>query len=296
MMGSILEYGNYKSILLALLICIVFISNGCKVNDSLDPGNPDEIEAFIIQAYEKKFGLELQNPAYSYSSDFNRYTSTAYYNQNLYRLYILDNGKVLAQQTKPLMPRGNTRVLCIVVDYPNLEFSKLKDNLWTEAQESINNDHLLWANRLNLDQPLLQFSNNTLLIEPGIILNPSKSVLDSVASANGRNPLSYDVIAFVDLNQNEPSGGFAVLKANWIKIGWFYREDQGKELTSEKLRGIAYAIYHHEIGHLFGWEHEWSDASESDLFITDPKLFGWEDLDNDGEIEILDSTPYGINQ
>lgn len=283
-------------ILYYLLICVCIALSSCKANNSPDPGNPAEIEEFIIQAYKEEFNLNLSNPAFVYSSDFDRYTSTAYYKQSLYRIYVLDNGNVLSQKTEPIIPLGDISVLSIIVDYPNLRFGELKDNLWKDAQASINDDHKQWASKLNLSDPLLQFSNSNLLIEPGRITDPSISVLRTVANENGYNANDFDIIAFIDLDLNSPSGGFAVRKFNWVKMGWFYSEDQEGELTYEQLRGIAYGVYHHEIGHLFGWEHEWSDAKEEDLFITAPDLFGWTDIDNDGIIEILDSEPYGIKK
>jgi len=273
----------------------VLIFTACNINESPNLSNPEELESYLSRKYKKLFDLNIQYPAYVYSEQNSRYTSTAYYEGKLYRLYVQEDGSTLPQVTTPVLPVGNIRVLSIIIDYPSLEFGEILNTLWREAQDSINDDHKKWADQLNLNQPLVQFVNQNLLIEPQEISEASTSSLTIIANEYGYQQNDYDIIAFLDLNQEEPSGGFAVRKFQWVKIGWFYNEEQGTELTPSKLRGIAYAIYHHEIGHLFGWDHEWSDAVEGELFITDPELFGWEDIDHDGVPEIMDSTPYGIN-
>jgi len=42
------------------------------------------------------------------------------------------------------------------------------------------------------------------------------------------------------------------------------------------------------IGNLCGWEHEWSDVNDQTNFITVPSLFGWEDLNGNGNPDIID--------
>jgi hypothetical protein len=71
-----------------------------------------------------------------------------------------------------------------------------------------------------------------------------------------------------------------------------------RTLDQKDWQSIARTAYHHEMAHLWGWEHEWSvactrAADRSRPFLADPVLFGWEDVDGDGVPEILDATPYG---
>jgi len=275
-------------------ISFFILLSACVVNNSQNPPTPEEIDDFLIKAYKREFNLNITHPAFVYPSQNKRYTSTAYYENELYRIYVNDEGKTSSQISTPFLPKGDITVLTIFVNYANLNLEDIKDTLWPEAQASINRDHEEWADQLGLEAPIVKFENINLLIDEGRITEPSTSNLRAVASENKYSSNDYDIIAFIDLNQNEPSGGFAVRKNNWVKMGWFYNIDEDKVLTAEKLRGIAYGVYHHEIGHLFGWDHEWSDAKEGDLFITHPKLFGWEDINNNGIIEIFDDSPYGI--
>lgn len=120
------------------------------------------------------------------------------------------------------------------------------------------------------------------------------------AIEKGHDPYEYDILMLVDLDTQNPSGSFAIpfrRDVGFAKIGWFYDYDDTipEELNEQTLSGIAFALYHHEVGHLWGWEHDWSTSYADRRFITEPELFGWTDLDNDGVPEIIDETLYGID-
>ncbi|MBO6525038.1 MAG: hypothetical protein JJ971_14515 [Balneolaceae bacterium] len=286
---------SFFQFIIYTLAFITFVFVGCVNDSGPDPSNPDEIEEFIVETYKSKLGLEVPFPTYTYTEQNSRYTSTVYLNNTLHRLYVFENGSVSLETSFPIMPMGEIKVLNIIVDYPQLEIDDSFNSQWNSAIHSINQDHIEYSEENNLDAPIVQFSAMNIYVAPSEIPDPIPfDGLKSIADSYDINRSSYDLIALIDLDQENPSGGFAVRKNDWVKIGWFYSPDDGLELDPEKFRGIAYAVYHHEIGHLFGWDHEWSDAEVGQILITEPALFGWTDSDNDGVIEINDSDPYGI--
>jgi hypothetical protein len=64
-------------------------------------------------------------------------------------------------------------------------------------------------------------------------------------------------------------------------------------LTPNDVQDIAYALFHHELGHAMGWWHSWGGGPPGTRLITNPAFFGWTDLTGDGWPEILSPTPYG---
>jgi len=98
----------------------------------------------------------------------------------------------------------------------------------------------------------------------------------------------------LDLDAANPAGGFASYGGDFAYLGYYFlRSDKKVNLELTQLNGLARALYHHEVGHIWGWEHDWTGCAQSPPFITAPALFGWTDTDYDGVPEILDSTPYG---
>jgi hypothetical protein len=80
-------------------------------------------------------------------------------------------------------------------------------------------------------------------------------------------------------------------------MGYFFQASNSFEVLGlDRLRSIASAVYDHEVGHIWGWEHEWDRGAECSgcfLFITPAALFGWTDTNGDGIPEILSDSPYG---
>ncbi len=275
------------------LLTISFFS--CVNDKGPNPSNPEEVEEFIIEAYKSELDLNVEFPAYVYTDQNSRYTSTIYLDNTLHRLYVYESGLISLETSFPIVPRGEIKVLNIIVDYPALEIDDEFNSKWNSAINSINQDHLEYSKEINLDEPIIQFTPINLYIDPSEIPDPIPfNGLKSIADSYGISRSSYEIIALIDLDQQNPSGGYAVRENDWVKIGWFYSIDEGFEVDSAKLRGIAYAVFHHEIGHLFGWDHEWSDAEDGQILITAPSLFGWTDSDKDGIVEINDMNPYGI--
>ena len=280
--------------LLFIFLFSVILFSSCEKEILAD--DRSKANRLLKKAFSERFGIEVEHLPLIYSNDWEHWTSTIYYKGTLYRLYLNKDGNV-GLKTFPdlLFPKGNQKVLVVIVKYKALD---IENNimLWEEAQQEINDEHKTYAMSQGYDAPIVQFQNTNILVDSGEIQELRLDDITWVVNKQGVDVKDYDIVALVDLNAAEPSGGFGVFQSRFVKIGWFYGNiaNQTDELDRDKMKGIANAVYHHEIGHVWGWEHEWSDADNRDLFITEPVLFGWEDMDGDGIPEILDENPYGI--
>ena len=122
----------------------------------------------------------------------------------------------------------------------------------------------------------------------------------SAVEARGLSIAGFDFVVSINVDPSQSEGGFAAVGP--IPSPWFvYMGNFGRwkaTLVPSNIQAIAEAAYQHEIGHHWGWDHDWSPSCDpydpyASRFITAPVLFGWEDSDGDGIPEILDPTPYG---
>jgi len=273
-----------------VLFFFAFLFLSCKEEF---PSSPHGVEKIFIKKYGEIFNIHPKHVPVVYSSDWNHWTSAIYYQDKCYRIYLNSNFGSSFNVISPLLPKGEIKVLCIIIDYPVLQLDT-NIKLWENAQNLINDEHLMLSEYPGTE-PIVQFSNTNLLVPAADL--PVKD-FDSILTYLDQNLINrnrFDVLALVDLDVQNPSGGFAVVKKPYVKIGWFYDMCEDCPLDQKTFKGIANAVYHHEIGHLWGWEHGWSDADTLNHFITEPALFGWTDSDFDGIPEILDSSPYGID-
>lgn len=271
-----------------LVLTLLF---GCS-EDKLKPTSEVQAEV-IFKNHFASIGLNVTDVPVTYTDDWDRWTSVVFVDGTCYRAYINAEGDVTSLSSQPILPLGHQRVLSVIVDYPNLDFEANFEH-WTAAQNYINEKHRIYGDELGIE-PIVQFANDHVFIEPEEVTSYVSTDIYNLLTLKGVPYLEYDIIALVDLDTENPSGGFAVPEGEFMKIGWFFNDETPKTITTERMIDVAKAVYHHEIGHLWGWEHEWSDADTTEVFITKPSLFGWTDLDGDGVIEILDETPYGID-
>ena len=146
-----------------------------------------------------------------------------------------------------------------------------------------------FADERGYSEAVVSFETQNIFVNlDAINLSMATSLADSLRIISIANELSmddFDHVVFLDMNVLQPSGGFAIIKTGIAKVGWLYGSP---EVNQKNIAGIANAVYHHEIGHLWGWEHAWSDADTLQAFITNPLLFGWEDMNSNGTPDILD--------
>ena len=266
-----------------VFMCLGLLLGSCDLLESKRP------EDKFRKAYQNNFGFVPDPILYVYSSDWQRYTSTHYRDGFLYRVYYNDNGGIDARTFEPSLPSGTKKTLVIIPIYDELLPLENFDRVWVEEQEEINLQHRDFALEQNYAEPVVQFTNKNVYVDMAVIdFAKAESLYDSVRLImNERNEKSedFDHIVFLDLNLKIPSGGWADVARQLVTVGWIHTS---YALDNANLSGIANAVYHHEIGHLWGWEHAWSDADTSNIFITPPELFGWQDTNGNGIADVID--------
>ena len=200
-----------------------------------------------------------------------------------------------------LTPAGVFRVLVAVLTWPDTVVEADR-GLWEAAQASINADHAAFSAARGFS-PVVRFDSTNVFLPGQDVANPRdrQSVIAALA-ARGIDVSSYDILMSVHIEPSVGAGGVAFpnasVKPAFLAIGNF--SSFRAPLTPDAYRSIASAAYHHEVAHHWGWPgtHDWTPSCGGITpsyrpLITEPKLFGWEDLDGDRVPEILDSTPYG---
>lgn len=259
----------------------------------------------VNAAYRAEFGKSFRTPAV-HINDRNAecrtgysVTSTAYrsVNDEWAELLVLRLSMVgeLLRKRNPwvLKPAGRFRVITFVMDHPTLgpDF----DRWWPAAQARINEDHLAFARSRGYPAPLVQFDNTNFRVPLNIAGNRLEDQKRAAEEA-GIRVVDYQIFVTLDLNPRQFSGGQAnLMTRRSVHVGNYFHATT--PLTEKQLHFVAATVYHHEIPHLWGWEHDWAvicgRSQPFAPFLTNPVLFGWEDLDGDGIPEINDPSPYG---
>jgi uncharacterized protein (TIGR03437 family) len=253
----------------------------------------------LTTAYQAHFGQHVPDPAYSYNAPgaaWPRFwTSTAYIGSQLYRLYLLEDGTILFRNFQPAhRPYGTIRVAVVAIDYGNTNIGSVLQNLWMAAQNSVNAAYAQVSPPPGWPQPLVQFTNTNILAQSSQVSNPSdQNSIISFLTSKGYSASDFDVYVSLSLDPSHPAGGFE--SGNFIFMGYYFGAANYVTLDAGTLLDLAGSVYDHEMGHVFGWEHEWTPnyPAASPNPITDPILYGWRDTDGDGTPEIIDPTPYG---
>jgi hypothetical protein len=256
----------------------------------------------VRQAYQSSFGLSVPRPAIVFSGRRNNlgriWTSTAYIDSNVYRLYGYSDGRIESIVLPVQRPSGTFRVVVVAVNHPNTNIADVLDNLWADAQQEINVRHSNYAQQLGLQAPIVTFENVNLLASVDEIEDTrSRSHVVNFLAGRGISTDDFDIVVMLDLNPSNTAGGFAAYGGDFAYMGYFFQASNSFEVLGlDRLRSIASAVYDHEVGHIWGWEHEWDRGAECSgcfLFITPAALFGWTDTNGDGIPEILSDSPYG---
>jgi hypothetical protein len=271
--------------------------------------NSHNVKPLVVAAYKQYFGLDVPFPPIveNRSDAMGRYWTSVVYKEPLrYRLYVQDDGTVLPFVGPAKEPKGTFRVAVVAIDHGNTNIASLLDNLWVDVQQEINHNYAGYAYSVGYDQPFVQFANTNFLASSSEITNPrSSSDLISFVHGKGYSVGDFDIYVSLDLNAQNPAGGFAYYGGNFVYMGYYYAPTDFADLSQlsanrkSVLFWIGKAIYDHECGHIFGWEHEWTitkGQSKPGAAITDPCLYGWTDTDGDGIPEILSPTAYGMRK
>lgn len=271
----------------------------------------------VANSFQREFGESVPKPACppansSTTPGTNHLTSTAYLptgvpgERRLLVMYLTSDGNSL-QETyehrtkyqiyqKPI-PAGTFKVLTVLVSYTQTNGANSMTLLANE-QAKINKQHADFASSHGYGAPIVQFIFTNVSIPGDKIPDPRS--LAGVGDALGTwdqtkniNMSSFDFVVVLNIDPNRSEGGFSSPGSPppyFVHTGNF--SNWKTILNATDFFYIARAAYHHEIGHYWGWQHDWSSDS-SDPFITAPILFGWLDTDGDGIPEILDPCPYG---
>lgn len=194
------------------------------------------------------------------------------------------------------IPAGSFRVLTVVLTYPATTDANTLTYL-ANAQAAINLQHADFAAARGYAAPLVAFDfvNETVRGRRLSITRttPEADVVDALRRQRVDTD-GYDFLIVVNPDPAVSEGGISYpgsAAPYYIYMGNF--SAWTTTLTQANLTAIANAAYHHEIGHYWGWHHDWS-CMNAGPFITNPALFGWTDTDGDGIAEIVDPTPYGM--
>ena len=259
---------------------------------------PDDVESVLVAAFASEFGLEIPKSNYFRTQTLSIWTSVAYVDMTRYRLYVLADGTIESDAVSiKTRPSGEMRAAVILVDYATTNFGEVLNSIWLPILESINAEHAAYAVTMGFGAPLVQFSNTVFLVPPSAITDPaSRDDVIAYVETQGFMRSDFDMFLSIDLQPGVPRGGFAFMGGEFAHMGCFFgggcQTGSPINLDATILQQVAFAMYQHEVGHLWGWEHGWSECS-CRPFITVPALFGWTDVDGDGVPEIIDPTPYG---
>ncbi len=267
----------------------------------------DDMGLVFSEAFEQQFGTDIPNPAVVRSGWKpeqlrHEWVSTAYLDSKQYRLFWWSDGSVTTDVGDPIhqLPKGDSQVIVVAVDHGNTNIAQVLDDLWPTAQAEIDMSHASFAAARGYAEPVVRFTHTNILALRSEIGDPrDRNSVVAFLAGKGYSEQDFDIVVSMDLDAESTSGGFTDLN-DFVYMGCFFCTGGGfQSLSASDLTLVANAIYHHEFGHIWGWNHDWTDCtpiSNVDLcqgFMTAPTLWGWEDTDGDGVPEILDSTPYG---
>ena len=266
-------------------------------------------EQHLKSLFETAFGETIPAPAVYEEPIVGRClperttTSTAYLKvsdieSDVFVLRLTEDGRILrTSKRRVLTPSGRIRVLTFLIRYEET-FSTDAEQLWQTAQVSINRDHELFAKTMGFSTPFVTFVNSTVVLDRMAVDPTRLDDLKRAAASMGIVVADYQIYIAIDMDPRQSRGGRATYPTRSIYVGNYGAWN--KPLTAAQWMLVARTAYHHEVVHLWGWDHDWTAVCQSgrpfEPFITDPMLLGWRDSDGDGIVEILDPTPYGRSQ
>lgn len=292
----------------------------CRSPGEPEPSPATELERTVSEAYQREFGARVPRPAIFVDPAAGgcplvpHLMTTAYLpdggsgSRRLLMLYLTLDGTALTTAyegglkidagVRAVFPAGTFRVLTVLVRYPET-VSDATVALLSQAQAEINAQHQAFATTKGYSAPIVRFVFENVAIFGSAISDPrSLGGVTNALAGVGRSTSGSDFVVVLNPDPAKSEGGFAAYSP--VPPYFVYMGNYGPfthELSASQVTNIARAAYHHEIGHHWGWRHDWTPTCGATTpfapFITAPTLFGWEDTDGNGVPEILDSSPYG---
>ena len=270
----------------------------------------------VVEAYQREFGERVPRPAL-YTDSINcgstpHYMTVAYLpnggpGRRMLAMYLASDGRTLVTGSEGQMkvsrtvwvsPAGRFSVLTVVITH-DATIGPDTLTLLEAAQRQVNMGHADFAAGRGYAEPIVRFDFTNVAVPAGTISVPrSAGAVRTALESRGENPSAFDFLAVMNIDPAMSEGGFAQpgpVRPHFLYMGNFSAWQA--RLSDTNVQSIARALYQHEVGHHWGWDHDWtptcSPTPTFGPFITSPLLFGWEDLDGDRIPEILDPTPYG---
>ncbi|MBI5964746.1 MAG: hypothetical protein HY863_14805 [Chloroflexi bacterium] len=233
-----------------------------------------------------------------------------------------DPSNLIKPEDKPIpmcRPSGTIKLLVVFVDYQNLDVTQQEAfDALVQTVAQINGKYVEASQAGGMQNPILNLQATDSFISSQTIMTGHLITPDLVRTSTGYDPAQFDILVQIDLDANDTSGMTADLGSYayatsgcgdlpvdvnmWIAIS---KKEQLSQTSNDPR--LQYTLGH-EILHTMGYPigltgvHEWvcGDGSLPDL--TDqcdqnnlPTLMmGWTDTDGDGVVELLDTTPYGL--
>jgi len=276
----------------------------------------DAARPAVVEAFQREFGASVPRPAIYTDSigcgSSPHYMTVAYLpggaaSREMLAMYLASDGRTLVAgsegRTKVsrlvwVPPAGRFSVLTVLVAYDATIGPDTMSHL-EAAQQNINAAHAAFATARGYAGPIVRFDFTNIVVAEGTLPAPrSAPAVEAALESRGDSPAAFDFLSVININPAMTEGGFATpgpRRPHFTYMGNFSAWQT--RISDAQVDSIARASYHHEVGHHWGWDHDWTptcSGTPSYLpFITSPLLFGWEDLDGDRIPEILDATPYG---
>jgi hypothetical protein len=288
------------------------------------PENVPSLSSKFIDLYRDYFWLNLTSPAFArynvsnrMSDEGARWVSTAYIGNWLYEIDIPDHGEITStsyvvnsdESVGFCRPSGTIRMLAVVVDYGNTGLDPT--DVGKALQAGLEKAQMHWldySHEIGLSAPILRVELTTFDYGPppqaGRYVTP-----EEIRSASDLDPADFDLLVEIDLDKdNTTTGeyegvgvslgdGCRPLGSRGTNIAFNVRDQNSLE------NAMPVSIFEHELIHSMGWMHWWPNQAGDGLSWVHSRegwepslLFGWTDVDGDGVIEILDSTPYGLTR
>jgi hypothetical protein len=278
------------------------LTRASMVPVTVDLDRVSAIELAATAGFLREFGETIDRPAIRRDACATpaRVTATAHLplvdgRSNSMVLRLSDEGVVLRKSSQMVVtPHGRIRVLAVLVRHPETVASDGEAH-WRKGVARINEEHAGYASARGYRAPLVVFETTTIVLEPWEVRDPrARQEVRMAVKGRGIGRDAYDVLMIIDLNPQNVAGGQAFVRDREIYVGNYGRWTA--PIGEGLWRMVAATAFHHEMAHLWGWEHDWSSCERVPPFrpfITDPVLLGWEDTDGDGLPEIDDPSPYG---
>lgn len=275
----------------------------------------------MVQRFEEEFGLDIQRPPLVFytrgcfhdsaraDEQCDYAISVVYEGDRAYELlYVSGEDQARPRtMTNVLRLSGTLAVLAVGVSRPYTSVAADFNTEFADAQNTINRYHDDYAASIGRSEPILQFHNTNVVIRADDLtgVDPrNPAAVQARLTDLGHAPDSYDIVMLFNLDPRMQDNASAFRDSRYIRVGWYLYERTGSvDITPDEWLMIANTAYGHEVTHLSGWPggfpgvaghaHYWPSGDPSIGVWTHPVLLGWTDTDGDGEVDLLDSTPYG---